>query len=178
MRLGVTEVLSNLLPLAAAGLVALTIGCRRENKAAMHSGVVQEEPSPQHPCGHAACGDDYTIDVIAGDPCTVGTACRIAVQLVAIGDYHINDEYPHKFTADDTQGVEFLGTDSTGKNVFSKAAGNWTKSNLRTGAMAVTYKPADTKAKNLAGVLKFSVCSAQNCELEHRQVNASVQAAR
>jgi hypothetical protein len=161
-------------------IVALALGCRRDSER-MHSDVAQEVPSAQDKgevaCGHAACGDDYLID-LTPDPCTVDTGCRIAIRLVATGDYHINDEYPHKFVADDAAGIEFLGTDPGGKNVFSKVAGNWTKSDSRTAAMVVTYKPADTQTKTVSGVLKFSVCSPQNCELDRRQVNASVQARR
>ena len=45
----------------------------------------------------------------------------MAVKLVATGEFHINDEYPYRFKADDASGIEFLGTDG-GKNAFSKAA--------------------------------------------------------
>jgi hypothetical protein len=102
----------------------------------------------------------------------------VSIKLVATGDYHINDEYPYKFRADDTAGVDFLGTDTGGKNVFSKAAGSWAKNDARTGTMSVAFKPSDSGVKAIGGVFKFSVCSPQNCELEQRQVNAKVPATR
>ena len=98
----------------------------------------------------------------------------MAVKLVATGEFHINDEYPYRFKADDASGIEFLGTDTGGKNAFSKAAGDWQKSEERSGAMTVKFSPAERGTKTIGGTFKLSVCSAQNCLLEQRQLTASV----
>jgi hypothetical protein len=168
-------------PVAArvASFAALLISCGRNSHAVMHSAVeTQEAPSSPAACGHAACGSDFFVDVAPALGCMVGATCSLAIKLVATGDYHINDEYPYKFRADDAPGVEFLGTDVGGKNVFSKVAKNWRKNDERTGTMAIAFKAEDTSVKAIGGVLKFSVCSAENCQLEQQRVNASVQATR
>jgi hypothetical protein len=119
------------------------------------------------------CADNFFVDAAPGD-CTAGSACIVTLKLVATGDFHINDEYPYRFKADDAPGVEFLGTDAGNKNSFSKAAGDWTKSEEKAGAMAVKFVPADRGQKSIAGTFKLSVCSPQACLLEQRQVTASV----
>ena len=85
-----------------------------------------------------------------------------------------NDEYPYKLKADDAPGVEFLGADSAGKNVFSKAASDWRKRDEKSGQMTLSYRAADKGQKTVGGTFKLSVCSADNCQLEQQHVKATV----
>jgi hypothetical protein len=123
--------------------------------------------SAANQCVHAACGNNYFVDAEQVGPCTVGAKCVAALTLVAVGAYHVNEEYPYKFIADPLPSVTFQGLDGAGANVFSKAAGNWSQHDEKTGAMAAAFTPSDRAAKKLSGTFKFSVCSAQNCQLEH-----------
>jgi hypothetical protein len=125
-------------------------------------------------CAHAACGTNYFVDADSAASCDVGSACSARISLVAVGEYHINDDYPYKFVADSTAGVAFRGTDAAGPNVFSKAANNWSRHDEKTGTMAVTFSPTERGSKQIGGVFKFSVCSAQNCQLEHIPVSVTV----
>ena len=127
-------------------------------------------------CGHAVCADNFFIDAAPAGDCTAGSACGVALKLVATGDFHINDEYPYRFKADDAPGVDFLGKDDGGKNTFSKAAGDWQKTDAKSGAMTVKFIPTDASAKSIGGTLKLSVCSAGACLLEQRQVTTTVTA--
>jgi hypothetical protein len=160
---------------AAVGLAPFLVACGRDSQAA---GQERAEPPtvepPRADCRHAACGKDFFVDAAPAGLCAVGDACSVGLTLAARGDFHINDDYPYKFKADDAPGVEFLGTGDAGKNVFSKVGKNWTKTGEKTGAMTVTFKPSDGGSKVIAGVFKFSVCSPQNCELEQQPVKASV----
>src|SRR5262245_3288262 len=117
---------SPLLALSAVLLPALLGGCSRSEAATRGAddtggGGVHGE------CSHATCADNYFIDAAPPAPCAVGATCSVTLKLVATGDYHINDEYPYRFKADDAADIEFLGTDSGGKNVFSKTSGDWQK---------------------------------------------------
>jgi hypothetical protein len=153
-------------------LALVAAACSKDRDAARSS----EAPAlsaPQAPCGHAVCATDFFIDMATSD-CALGSPCSLKVNLVATGDYHINDDYPYRFKADDAPGVEFLGTDPGGKNAFSKAAGDWRKAEAKSGAMTVNFTPADRGSKTIAGTFKLSVCSPQSCLLEQRQVKASV----
>jgi hypothetical protein len=69
--------------------------------------------------------------------------------------------------------VTFLGTDSSGPMVFSKAASNWQKLGAQKGVMTVSFQSAKGQ-KTIAGTFKLSVCSEQNCQLEQQKVSTSV----
>jgi hypothetical protein len=156
------------LPLVAA----LAVGCGRDSRAA------QGKSPPVAParadCGHSFCGDNFFVDVDPAPPCSAGATCITNLKLVAVGAFHINDEYPYKFKADDAPGVEFLGTDGAGQNVFSKVANDWRKNDEKTGTMTLKWRPAAGGDKKIAGVFKLSVCSAQACQLDQASVQAVV----
>jgi len=123
--------------------------------------------------GHAVCADGFSIDAVPQRGCVAGAPCTIALQLVARGDFHINDEYPYRYSADEEPGVRFDGTDRAGRNVFSKPAGDWQKTSAKSGEMNVRFTPTEKGRKAITGTFKLSVCSAETCLLEQRQVSVS-----
>jgi hypothetical protein len=127
-------------------------------------------------CGHAFCADNYYVDVDPGPSCAPGAACTAKVTLVAVGAFHINDEYPYKFTAREAPGLRVLGTDAAGSNVFSKTAGDWRKSEEKVGTMSVKWASDTAGDRTLGGVFKLSVCSAAACLLDQAAVQATVAA--
>jgi hypothetical protein len=161
-----------------AVLVLVASGCSKgQASAAAASSVTQATagPSPRPDCRHAACGDDFFIDTVLPD-CAAGAACSVTLKLFATGQFHINDEYPYRFRADDAPGVAFLGTDAAGKNVFSKPAGDWQKVEAKAGAMKVSFSPAAPGDKTIAGTFKLSVCSPQSCLIEEPRISAAIAA--
>jgi hypothetical protein len=160
---------------ALALLVGLACGC---GKAARTTDAVSKpEPAvPAHAaaCGHSFCSDHFFVDIDPGSPCAPGAACTAKVTLAAVGAFHINDEYPYKFTAREAPGLRALGTDAAGANVFSKAAGDWRKSEEKIGTMNVKWSSDTAGDKTLAGVLKLSVCSAESCLLDQAPLQATV----
>jgi hypothetical protein len=161
--------------LMIVGVASMAHACGRDSRAATNQRVETPLVSPSSAaCGHAACGNDFFVDIASVDGCAVGGRCAVSIKLVATGDYHINDAYPYKFKADETDGVEFLGADGTGRNVFSTFTGNWSKSDERTGAMTIAFKPSNPGTKALGGIFKLSVCSAENCQLESQEVKTTV----
>jgi len=161
-----------LAPLALLGLLAA--GCGKDSRAASqgHDGLVA--PAQHADCGHSACGSNFFLDATPTGDCAAGATCSLTIKLVATGEFHINEDYPYKFKADDAPGVEFLGADAAGKNVFSKAASDWKKKDEKSGAMTVAFRAADKGPKSVGGTFKLSVCSAQTCQLEQQQVEATV----
>jgi hypothetical protein len=156
--------------------LALT-GCSRE-RAAVSKGppetlAISAPPLAAPACGHAVCADNFFIDATPAGDCSAGSACTVALKLVATGAFHINDEYPYRFKADDAPGVDFLGTGEGGKNTFSKATGDWQKAEEKAGVMTLKFVPAERGTKSVAGTFKLSVCSPQACLLEQRQVTVT-----
>ena len=103
-----------------------------------------------------------------------GAKCAVRVKLVATGDFHINEDYPYKFKADDTPGVEFLGGDPAGKGVFSKGASDWQRTDEKSGMMTIAFRASDRGQKTLGGTFKLSVCSAATCQLEQQTIQTAV----
>jgi hypothetical protein len=166
-----------LAPLAIAGLSLLTAACGKDGRAAGR-GEPDDPATPAAPprgdCGHSACGSNFFLDAAPVGDCVVGATCAVAVKLVATGEFHINDEYPYKIKADDAAGVEYLGSDGAGKNVFSKAASDWQKKDEKSGVMTLAFRASNPGSKTVGGTFKLSVCSAQNCQLEQQHVQARV----
>ncbi len=161
--------------LMIVGVASIANACGRDSRAAMNQRVETTWVSPASAaCDHAACGNDFFVDLAPVDGCTVGSRCAVSVKLVATGDYHINDAYPYKFKADEIDGVEFLGAGGPDRNVFSTFTGNWSKSDERTGAMTIAFKPSNPGTMALGGTFKLSVCSPENCQLESQAVKTTV----
>ncbi len=120
-------------------------------------------------------GKNFKIDATAGD-CKAGAECLVTVKLEALGDYHINKEYPYKIKVAEAPGVEFLGSDAGGKNVFSKGAGDFKLDGEKTGTMTIKFKPAKAGSVTVNGTYKMSVCSALNCQLETQELSVAVAA--
>jgi hypothetical protein len=159
---------------ASVSALGLAAGaCGRDSEAAL-TGAKQTMTTSSIDCGHAVCADNFFIDAAPSGDCAPGASCNVALRLVATGAFHINDEYPYRFKADDAPGVRFLGTDGAGANVFSKAAGDWHKADAKSGAMTVKFTPTSAGSTTIAGTLKLSVCSEANCLLEQRQVSTAV----
>jgi hypothetical protein len=120
------------------------------------------------PSGQVAKGNNYTVESNAVGTCKAGAECKIELKLTAGDGFHVNNEYPYKFKANDLAGVDFTGTDASGKNVFSKAAGDFRAdaSNVHLGYLTLHFKLAKAGKVNITGTFKMSVCSAANCQLE------------
>ena len=145
---------------AAAAVVATSSGCGKKSEAA--------PASSSAPTVGEAPGSDgsYALTTDAAE-CKAGATCTVTLRLEARGEYHLNAEYPYKFTAANAPSVEFLGTDGGGKNVFTKLAGDFAKQTEKVGVMTVKFKPAAAGNVTIEGVYKLSVCSEATCKLDN-----------
>jgi hypothetical protein len=161
---------------ASLASVALFAGCHKSEKPATQ-GATAAAPAPaaSAPCAHAACSDHFYVEAAPG-ACAAGATCSLELKVVATGDYHINDDYPYRFKADDAPGVVFQGANAADKDVFSKPAGDWRKTEAKSGAMSVRFTPDGAGEKTISGTFKVSVCSAENCLLEQPKVRTVVAA--
>jgi hypothetical protein len=155
-----------------APALALALAACGRHDASASAATKQATPAPA--CeGHAACGREFFVDAIP-TACEAGAACAVVFQLTTLGEFHVNDQYPYRFKAADTADVSYLGTDGAGKNVFSKSAGDWQRTGEKTGTMTVRFTSAGKGERTIAGALKLSVCSAETCLLDQRDVVARV----
>ncbi len=117
-------------------------------------------------------GNNFKLDAHAAD-CKVGAECKVVVKLEATGEFHINKEFPYKFTANEAANVEFLGTGDA-KRVFSKANGDFKEEGEKVATMTLKFKPTKAGNANIAGVYAMSVCSPGKCQLEKTEISVGV----
>ena len=116
-------------------------------------------------------GKNFLLDV-ASLGCRVDVPCVLTLRLTASGEYHVNKEYPYKFTAAAAPGVQFLGNGDA--NVFSRAAGDYREDGEKAATLIVRFKPTASGDARVSGTYKMSVCSAENCQIEQQQVSLAV----
>jgi|HubBroStandDraft_2_1064218.scaffolds.fasta_scaffold433177_2 hypothetical protein len=121
-------------------------------------------------------GNHFTLDGAPAADCAVGASCVVAIKLAAQAEYHINQQYPYKFTASPAAGVTFLGADPANPNVFTKTAGDFAINDEKTATMNVKFKVAQKGPVAIGGTFKLSVCSSANCQLEQQDLSVSVTA--
>jgi hypothetical protein len=96
----------------------------------------------------------YRLDRGPQAACASGSTCEARLVLTALGDYHVNKEYPFKFVGDP---VGTTPIDGQGTFAFDGE---------KRGTMTVKFKPAAPGAATLVGTFKLSVCNEDNCEIE------------
>lgn len=153
----------------SAVLAAGTVGCKKD------------EPSPgassaegQKPRSSKVSDPHYTVEIVPDGTCAVGAECAARIELVALAGYHVNKEYPYKFTAASSKDVEYLGKDPAGTSVFTKSAGDYAAAGDERANMAVRFRPKVSGKVDVEGTYKFSVCSEQNCQIESAELGAKL----
>jgi hypothetical protein len=156
-----------------ATLIAIpSSACSKDSAAATH-GSSSAPNAAALVAGPHADGDHFAVDGALVGPCAANTECTVALKLTVRDEFHVNMEFPHRFTAADALGVEFLGKDPAKKNVFSKTAGDFTSEGPKSGVITVRFK-SEAGAKSIGGTLKLGVCSEQACVLPQVQLAVPV----
>lgn len=104
----------------------------------------------------------YRIDAGPATPCARGVACEARVVLTALGDYHINKDYPFKFVGDPAPAIQLDGS------------GGFTLQDAKHGTLTIRFRPEAAGTTKLAGVFKLSVCSGDTCEIEAPKLELAV----
>jgi hypothetical protein len=158
--------------LLLGAFAAVEMACGKESAAS----TARESPQTLVAAGPHIDGSHYTLDAAPASDCQAGAACAITVKLAVSGEYHVNQQYPYKFTAGQAGSVTYLGTDAAGPNVFTKNAGDFAIGDEKTATMTVKFKVAQKGPAVIGGTFKLSVCSSQNCLLEQQEVSVNVTA--
>lgn len=115
------------------------------------------------PAGKPLAGKPfYRVD--AGPPaaCAQGATCEARLVLTALGDYHINQDYPFKFIGEPAPAVPVDGE------------GAFAIDDARHGTMTVKFRPAAPGTAVLVGTFKLCVCSDETCEIETPRIELAV----
>jgi hypothetical protein len=104
------------------------------------------------------------VDLGPSSTCTVATSCEARVVVTALAGYKVNPEYPHKFVAEVSPELAIEGT------------GTFTVDDAGRGTMTIRFRPARSGTLTLAGTLKLSVCTDEECQIEAPRLSFSVAA--
>jgi len=96
---------------------------------------------------------------------TVGQGAELEVVLAAKDPYHVNDKYPFKLKLEDTDGITYAD------KVVKKDA---VKLEAKRAVMTVKFTPASKGKKHIAGQFAFSICTAERCLIEKRDLALDV----
>jgi hypothetical protein len=156
---------------AAAASAVLLLGalssCRRDE--APPAPVLSAEPAIEVAAAPAAEFHEGPFDlvirpvgdVVAGKPATA------EILLSAKGEYHCNDKYPYKWKAADSPGVKYPSA-TVGKDAVALEE--------KRAVMKVDFVPEGPGEKTVKGQFSFSVCSAERCLIEKRDLSLAVAA--
>lgn len=154
-------------PSASAAPRASTSAAPKASAAASGSAA----PKAKTPASTTMSDKDYDL-VVATPGCAVGEECSLSLTLSTKGGFHVNKEYPYKFTAAPSGAITY--TAKAAPNVFSKASGDFTEQGETQAVMTVRYRAAEAGAQTLAGTYKMSVCSADQCRIVDPKVALAV----
>jgi hypothetical protein len=82
--------------------------------------------------------------------------------LTALGDYHVNKDYPFKFVGEPPPAPPVDGD------------GAFALEGARQGTMTVKFRPTTPGSARLVGTFKLSVCSADTCEIETPRLELAI----
>jgi hypothetical protein len=123
------------------------------------------------PVGVAVSGPHFALSFSAPGDCKATQRCTATLTLKATEGYHINNEFPYKFVAEEHPNTDFLGKDA---RTFSKAAGDFAKVNETQANIAVAFAGKASGKARVAGTYKMSICSESNCQVESQAIALEV----
>jgi hypothetical protein len=148
----------------ALAVAALAVGCRGKSA---EPAPIAEEPSARPAPVPELHEPNFDLvmkpagDVVAGQPSAVD------IQVDAKGGYHVNDKYPYKFKPEPSPGVTYAAPAFTAESA---------KLEEKRATMTVRFTPEGAGDKTIAGHFAFSLCSADQCLIEKRDVALHVAA--
>jgi len=105
-------------------------------------------------------GPPFSVAVEPPATCAVGAPCVARVQVTALGEFHVNREYPYKIALAGSPGV----TTEQDFRVDSD----------QRGTVTLTCRPSVAGAGPVTGTLHLSVCSSETCVIEEVPISVTL----
>jgi hypothetical protein len=162
------------------GLFAIALGCNRDvaNAAPAEGTPASSPPAPTAKAESTSAAkegtalasakideESFLLTAEPKGPYAAGKPAQFEIVLVAKGGYKCNDQYPYKFKASDSPGIEFPE-----KTVTASAL----KLEKHRAVMTVPFTPKAVGQKTVAGEFAFSVCTEERCLVERRELSLGI----
>jgi hypothetical protein len=148
--------------LAAALGLAVLGGCRREEPP---PAPVAAEPSARPAPASELHEETFDLRMKPVGTVTAGQPATVEITVDAKGGYHPNEKYPYKFKPAEAPGVRYASP------AFSAEA---VKLEPRRATLTVSFTPEGKGDRTIAGLFAFSLCSADQCLIEKRDLALQV----
>ncbi len=154
-------------------LIPLCLACEDSKGTAGNTSSVTVSPKESGPISHHPSGDplpalarveDATFHATIDRVDAVYTPQRIGqlrITVAAKPPYHVNAEYPHRFTVDEERGLR------ASSRVIAGTALQISSERL---VVPLSVTPDHPGEARIAGELKFSVCTDERCVMEKRRL--------
>jgi len=142
--------------------------CKRSEPAeASLSAAPSAAPEPAKVAAAAAefHEDFFDLAIRSAGPYSVGKVGAAEIVLSPKNGYHTNDKYPYKFKTAESPGVSFRAPVFTKEDVVLDE---------KRATMKLDFTPDSTGEKTVSGQFAFSVCSADKCLVEKRDLTLRV----
>jgi len=153
---------NGLLSLGLVGL-ALTLGACNKSEAAQNrttpAGATVEALSSR------AETENYVVYLRAVGDYKEHMEGIVEVVLETKGEFHINEQYPYKFTPKESDGVKFT------KEKFGREDGTFEASKA---VIKVAFSPSKSGQVSVGGKFALSVCSDKNCLMDKKDLALDV----
>ena len=110
-------------------------------------------------------GEEFDVSIAPAGAYASGKPGVAQIVLVAKEGYHVNDKYPYKFKVVDSPGIAYKALVYTKDDVAFEE---------KRATMKVEFTPDSAGNKTIGGNFAFSVCSAEHCLVEKRDLSLAV----
>lgn len=114
--------------------------------------------------GKETKGASFTAYMSGAGTYKVGQQGTVTAVVNAIGDYHVNQEYPYKFTL-----IAAPAGVTYGETVVRNVSRSEKRASIR-----VPFTPISAGAATISGVCSLSVCTSSNCVVEKVPLSVTV----
>ena len=147
---------------ASVAVLALVLvvgtGCRREEPL---PAPVAAEPSARPAPASELHEATFDLRMKPVGTVTAGQSASVEITVDAKGGYHPNEKYPYKFKPAEAPGVRYASP------AFSTEA---VKLEPQRATLTVSFTPEGKGDRTIAGLFAFSLCSADQCLIEKRDL--------
>jgi hypothetical protein len=154
--------------LAIVTAVFALVGCKK-SEPAPSSESPAASATPEAPKGAAPASEfhEETFDLALRPvgPAAAGKPASAEVVLIPKAGYHTNDKYPYKFKTSANAGVSYRTPVFTKDDVTLEE---------QRATMKLDFTPDSVGEKTLSGQFAFSLCSAEKCLVEKRDLTLNV----
>lgn len=147
-------------------------GVARPSAAAVSAGAPAPEPTAATAAAATAAASKYSeagFDLVIQPKGSYasGQVGEAEIILTAKPPFHVNDKYPYKFKVSESPGLKFANLVVTKDLVKLEPA---------RATVPVAFTPDSAGKHTLAGQLSFSVCTADQCMIEKRELALAIEA--